>query len=535
MRYLQILLLVAAFPCLLQAQYPSPPSQSDFTPIQAFLSSDLMEGRETGERGSNLASEYIASMMQLNGLQPFGDRLPTDHIRKEDSPGRSFYQTFGLIRYRVDTATLGLVANTAKGRAGSNWIYKIDFKVNPVAQGGQGETRLVFAGYGISSDVYDDYRGLDVTNRVIVLLEGYPGHVDTNSATSIKLGKDFGEQFATMTKKIANAESKGAVAVVVVDPTEKEKHSGVARSDPEKVKEAVNDTIMAEPEYEDRDYALPSAKELNRIPIFRLSNDASRLLCSEMKINAAEFEKRCALQLAPASASVVIPDTGITVRFSITVNREMVTVRNVLGMVRGVDTSRYILVGAHYDHLGKRKELTYNGADDNASGTAGMVALSAAWAGFPSKPACNIIFAAWTAEEKGVLGSEYFAAGSWMSDIKLSLVVNMDMISRCDKEDSLRNVISIGTLPASEDLREIARKRNDRLLQPFKLDLWDVTGHCGSDYCHFASRNIPVMTFFSGFHADYHSPRDIFGKTSPERMEKILSIVNECIGEGVRK
>ena len=162
-----------------------------------------------------------------------------------------------------------------------------------------------------------------------------------------------------------------------------------------------------------------------------------------------------------------------------------------------------------------------------------MLALSAKWAGAEQTPACNIVFAAWTAEEKGILGSEYFATRSWIAGKKLSLAINMDMISRCEDSLGKQNVVSIGTLPINENLRETARKSNARLEHPFDLDLWDVTGHCGSDYCHFASRNIPVMTFFSGFHADYHSPGDIYGKTDPERMEKILFIVNECLGEAV--
>jgi di/tripeptidase len=96
-------------------------------------------------------------------------------------------------------------------------------------------------------------------------------------------------------------------------------------------------------------------------------------------------------------------------------------------------------------------------------------------------------------------------------------------------------VISIGTLPESENLRQIVRNANQKLKLPFELDLWDVSGHYGSDYAYFAESKIPVMTFFSGFNEDYHTPKDTIEKVDLQKMSNILELVNECIWQVTQK
>ena len=202
-----------------------------------------------------------------------------------------------------------------------------------------------------------------------------------------------------------------------------------------------------------------------------------------------------------------------------------------LGVIPGSDTTRNIIIGGHYDHLGIKKGEIYNGADDNASGVAGMLALAGVWADHTQKPSCNIIFAAWIGEEKGKLGSTYFARHSPIVPARLLLVINLDMISRSAPEDTARNQLAIGTMTVSENLRYMARKSNSLLEHPFVLDLWDVTGHSGSDYGPFTARKVPIITFHAGFPDEYHTPLDDAARTDPGKMEKILQIVNDCIRE----
>jgi hypothetical protein len=203
--------------------------------------------------------------------------------------------------------------------------------------------------------------------------------------------------------------------------------------------------------------------------------------------------------------------------------------RNVLGIIRGTDTTRTIVIGAHYDHLGIHKGIIFEGADDNASGVSGMLALAKTWSERKEKPPINILFAAWTAEEKGELGSRYYVLKSGVNLMKIVTCINMDMISRSAPEDSTHRQLSIGTKPSGENLRKMATEINQSQKVKFDLDLWDVTGHSGSDYKYFSEKNIPVMTFFSGFNADYHTPGDIASRIDLIKMKNILNLVNECI------
>lgn len=198
---------------------------------------------------------------------------------------------------------------------------------------------------------------------------------------------------------------------------------------------------------------------------------------------------------------------------------------NVIGILPGIDTSISVIIGAHYDHLGMRGDSIFYGADDNASGVAGVLSLAEKWIESSIKPAVNIVFACWTAEEKGLIGSEYFAKHISKPE-SILLYINMDMISRSAPEDTLRKIMSIGTRKNDSVLRYFSEESNKKLSQPFNLDLWEVDGHSGSDYGSFIAINVPVMTFFSGFHDDYHSPRDIYKKTDPDKMYNILRLVD---------
>jgi hypothetical protein len=502
------LFLGQAVPVLLAQpsfQAKQSPSQSDFTAIQAFLSSGWMEGREAGARGGFMAADYIASMMQVNGLQPYGDEADPDHGMGTGSFSRTYFQNFTVIRYHLERSSLAVVSHSSEGESALHLEPGSQYVINPVPFGSEAETAMVFAGYGIAAPEkgYDDYRGIDVNHRVVIILDGYPGHQDTSAYAARNKGKGFGAEAGTISRKLRLAGKLGAVGVIVINRHEN----------------------SPEPVYEDPEYYLPGDTSLSGIPCFRLGSGYAKLLMSGTGIDLPAFERRAAADASPVG--MVIRDK--TIRFSVIVKSEAVTVRNVMGLVGGTDTTRNIIIGAHYDHLGTRNGVIYNGADDNASGVAGMLALSKIWAEAGEKPSCNLIFAAWTAEEKGLLGSSYFASHSAMVPEGLSLVINMDMISRSAPEDSNRRQVSIGTLPRNKDLKEMATACNSHLDKPFTLDLWDVTGHTGSDYGPFAARKIPVMTFFSGFHADYHTPRDVVTATDPGKMEKILKIVNDCI------
>jgi putative aminopeptidase FrvX len=297
--------------------------------------------------------------------------------------------------------------------------------------------------------------------------------------------------------------------------------------DPVMVSNLKKSSLPEDPEEDGFRHFLPGDTAKLNIPFFRLGADAARLLFRETGIDLAGFEKKAARDLSPASRVIL----ERKFRFSVTVKSESFIIRNVLGVIPGKDTTRNIIVGAHYDHLGVRKGEVFNGADDNASGTSGVLALAKAWVEADQKPSCNIIFAAWMGEEKGKLGSTWFARHSTLVPDRLSLVINLDMISRSAPEDTAAIQLSIGTKTENVELRNLAKKCNSKLERPFVLDLWDVTGATGSDYRPFADRKVPILTFHAGFPSEYHTPLDDFSRVDFTKMEQILRIVNDCLSE----
>jgi hypothetical protein len=510
------------------------PAETDFAGTLCFLSSGWMEGREAGTRGGFLAADYIASMMQLYGLVPFGDRDNPDQGHSKNHGGQfaalqSYFQDFEVLRVNAEKATLALVRRTSDSESELQLSPGIDFELKPGPNGMEAAAQLVFAGYGISAadKGYDDYKGLDVMDRIVVVLDGFPGHADTTSLAWRKLGKYFSDGHASWEKKLQTAVGKGALALVIVSADGRLKPYSHSPHNLKIVQSSMNSVNTNVPEYEDAEYFLPGDTTMLKAPVIILCPDAMNHLFSGTGIFPAEFEDRAAGDLSPAS----MPLKEKRLKVSVAVKSESLLVRNVLGMIRGKDTTKSIVVGAHYDHLGIRNGVIYHGADDNASGTSGMLALARKWSEHGEMPPCNIIFSAWTAEEKGLLGSSYFVQHARGNPNHIMLAINMDMISRSAPEDTTHRVLSIGTLPSGERLRKMAGDINLRLSHPFVLDLWDVTGHTGSDYGSFIAVKIPVMTFFSGFHDDYHTPRDVAAKADLEKMQDILNVVNACIQE----
>ena len=506
----------------LQAQTNSSPVNAplkhDFEGILSFLSSDWMEGRETGTQGASMAADYIASMMQLNGLTPYGDAEIKGIPGSRVNATQTFFQSFKMIRCHVEKSSLELIRNPSAGEPVIMFAPGTDFIVDPVPFGREAEAPVIFAGYGIEAPGkgYNDYTGTDVRNKVVVIVDGYPGHTDTTSLAWKKLGRSFEDDYATIKKKLKLAERHGAAAVVFVDPH-------VLNSN-------INEPTSGDGDDENPRHYLPGDTGQLKIPCFTMGTDAIMQLLDGTGIDLPEFEKKAARDLLIASG----PIQGKKLRFSVTVRSEEVIIRNVIGMIQGIDTTRNIIIGGHYDHLGVRKGQVFNGADDNASGVAGMLALAKAWSSYPGKPSCNILFAAWIGEERGKLGSTYFAMHSRLVPRQVSLVINMDMISRSAPEDTGRIGVSIGTMTLNEDLRSLAKNVNSKLEHPFVLELWDVTGASGSDYRPFSDRKVPILTFHAGFPDEYHTPLDDFARIDSHKMEQILKIVNECLWETLK-
>ena len=501
-----------------------PPSISDFSGTFSFLSSGWMEGREVGTKGGLMAADYIASMMELYKLAPNGDRM---EINVSPSPKLCFFQDFEIIRYKTDHSGLAVIEQNGDTQTTLRLTEDMDYKITPGPNNIEAEAPMVFAGYGISAAEkgYDDYKNLDVKCKILLIMDGFPGCKDTSSLAWKKIGRTLADNEALFETKLQTARKLGAIALVVLDAAEFSKSSIYSLDSLKLLSSTMNLFMPNEPEYKDWDYILPQDLNDASIPYFRLGKFACNLLLMGTGLDLTAFEKKTDKLLA-SSFSLL---KAKKLRFYATIKKEPMLARNIIGIIKGADSTKNIILGAHYDHLGTRDGLVYNGADDNASGTSGMLALAKVWVQSGKTPPCNLIFASWAAEEKGLLGSRYFAQNQDKLAQNTLLYINMDMISRSTLEDTAKIQLSIGTRNGDKQLREIAKQSNGTLKRPFELDLWDVTGHSGSDYASFTEKNIPIFTFNSGLHDEYHTPKDIFRNADLEKMAEVLKVVNNCL------
>lgn len=492
-----------------------PPAIEDFKGLLIDLASETMEGRELGTIGGYRAATHIASAMNRYGLIPFGNTLVGGN--KSD-----YFQDFEVIRFQPLSASLE-ICNVDSQQITTNILHQgIDFEVKPCFNVLKTSAPVVFAGYGVANrdKQYNDYEGLEMEGKVAIILNGFPGHADTNSLAWKIYGKEFPRNGAKFSDKRRAAINHGAIALIIIDynsdSTGQINHS---------LQESVSRVTDDDPFYHDFDYLIRCDTTNPCMPVVILNQHSGNKLMAEFGLRMNVLEKKIAASGKPAS----FPLPGRTGKLSIEVMKEVVKARNVVGIIRGKDTTRSIVIGAHYDHLGIRGDSIYFGADDNASGVAGMLTIAQNWAKSGLIPEQNLVFASWDGEEKGLLGSNFFVRQMRVNSQNTSLYFNMDMISRSAEEDTLRQLLSIGTRSGDTALRALAEKYNGIHTNPFVLDLWDVTGRSGSDYASFTAAGIPVMTFFSGFHNEYHTPRDVPSKTDHAKMFKILRLVNDCI------
>jgi len=217
--------------------------------------------------------------------------------------------------------------------------------------------------------------------------------------------------------------------------------------------------------------------------------------------------------------------TGINANIVASVKNHIVKARNILGIIEGEIKDEYVVLGGHYDHLGIQNGFIYNGADDNGSGTVGILTLAKAFMATGVKPKRSIIFALWTGEEKGLLGSNYFVNNSDFKDKKIVFYLNYDMISRSAPEDTIGKsfrMIYTKAFPRFEDITINNLKSNGIDLKPNFVPMDIPRG--GSDFTAFSLKNIPLMTWNAGHPLDYHQLSDETSKTDWSKMVKMIKL-----------
>jgi type II secretory pathway component PulC len=470
-----------------------------------YLASDALMGRETGDTGCVLAEEYIAAEFERAGLAPLPGH---DH----------FFIDYDLYRlgFDPDGTSLQIESSgaTLAGRPGR------DFRPFPFSDDGEIEAEVVFAGYGITAPdlEYDDYAGLDVDGKFVLVLRHEPGERDSLS------GFDGTENtnHALFATKASNAQDHGAVGMILVtDPLNHESDGalnlgGQLRLEPPDAKgSTAEDTTSA-------------VEEQPFLAIHVSRRTAERMVATT---GNALIDLQRALDAGTASAAgSPLRQVRARVRVARRESPETVRARNVVGYLEGRDpdlTNELIVVGAHHDHIGGydgEGDTIYNGADDNASGTAGVLELAKALGGRGERPRRSILFTTFSGEEHGLLGSRAMVERELVPLERVVFMLNMDMIGR-NPGEPLR-IIGDGL---SRGLAEVVQRANREVGLDLEYGGKRFVGN--SDHAPFYDRDIPFIHVFSGVHDDYHQLSDHADKLAYERMEKIVSLTHRIVAD----
>jgi hypothetical protein len=448
----------------------------------SFLASDDLKGRGNGSPELERAAEYIAAQFRSYGLQTAGEN-------------GTYFQKFDI----TTGAEFGS-KNTLQVSGVSKEKGK-DFVTMPVSSSGSYDGPVVFAGYGMTSESlkWDDYAGIDVKGKAVLVFRHDPE--ETNPAG--RFAKDPTAP-STFINKVRNARVHGAKAILFI--TDPNNHPGET------------DTVgKATSDLEFRDMSI-LAMHVTRDSVMSLFTRSGR--------NMAEVQQAIDQGQKPQSFEF----TNLKVRVSSDIKPIRKTVRNVLASVRGSDPrlrNEWIVIGGHYDHLGlgdPKNPMSpadmgkiHHGADDNASGTAGVLELARLIARNKQAFKRSVLLMTFAGEELGLFGSSHFVNDSTVPLPSIAAMINMDMIGRLSNRPL--NVMGTGTSPEFPTWIAEANKEVG-----LNLALSNG-GHEGSDHLSFNGKRIPTLFFFSGLHSEYHRPTDTAEKIDAKGAIQVLSLV----------
>ncbi len=528
------------------AQQTAQPSAERLRMHVTHLASDALEGRRTGTPGANKAAQYIAAEFSRLGLRP---QVQTTASTSSGSGETSsaYFQHFPYvgsielgkgndftIRHAQDRGKISL-------RVGEDWM-----PLGVSSNSHIDKVGVVFVGYGITaSDLnYDDYAGANVAGNIAVAFSGTPDGDNPHG--------QFARYEGARWKAIA-ARNAGAQALIVISREQNFKEDRLAR-------------LRYDNNAGDAGFPIVSVSRQTATKLLRLSNEPElNQLESELKTQPSREGQRKLQTKTAASLQ------GETVTLATNIIRREVAASNVIGVLEGSDPNlknETIIIGAHYDHLGRggdgslapREGDVHHGADDNASGVAGVLELARAFTSTATKPRRTLVFIAFSGEEEGLLGSNYYVNHPVAPLTNSVAMINLDMIGRLKD----RNLIigGVGTATEWRSLIENANlwqgitvnvtgasaqndgnaarampvvvAANGRAVvtrdssKMFQLTL-NEDGFGPSDHASFYGKQIPVLFFWTGTHEDYHKPSDTAEKIDYEGEARILSMVARIV------
>ena len=466
----------------------------ELKPLVYALASDSMQGRETGEEGQRMAARFIAKQFKDAGLPPKGDK--------------GFFQKIMLQSATWKDASLKV--------GDQEFLNRKDFYVYPSFNPDRPLTEmkdLMFVGYGIDDAKYNDYGKADVTGKTVLFYNGEPM---TTEGKSLITGSEFRSNWSIdWRKKVQLAKKKGAIAVIIIDPNFEESLK--------KNRKGIS-AYGWKPVGSDADFV---ANDF--IPNIFVSPAVAKAILGD-KANKAENE------LGNLRDGDKFKPVKIKAKIDLRLDKETQSLEgsNVLAVIEGSDEKlkkEFVFVTAHYDHLGMSDStVIYYGADDNASGTAGVIEIARAFAEAKKEgfgPKRTVVCMLVSGEEKGLLGSKFYTEFPLFPLDKTIIDINIDMIGRVDDRHATNPdyIYVIGDDRIStevHDISEMVNAEHTKLELDYKYNAKDDPNHYyeRSDHYNFAENGIPVVFYFNGTHADYHRPTDTADKINFEVLAK---------------
>ena len=447
------------------------------------LSAPQMEGRGAGTKGIELAAHLIEERYRSLGVQPAGVK--------------SYFQPFTVITGAKLKDGNRLEVQDGKSKQG----LKLNQDFVPFSFSASGEVAgpVAFAGYGVTAPEfgYDDYAHLDVKDKIVVVLRYEP------AAFAAKSGNAGFTQHSQLITKAINARNHGAKAVILLNG---------------KLGDGEEDQLTK--------FGSVNGPENAGIEIVQVKNDAASAWFADAGEGKSLAETQNQINSTSTPASFAFRDNF---QFSLGVNIEKTraTVNNVLAYLPG-KTDEYIIIGAHYDHLGygnvdslapSQIGQIHPGADDNASGTAGVLELARLLAPRKGQLQRGILFADFAGEELGLLGSAEWVKEPTLPLDKAVAMINMDMIGRIKDEK-----VFIGGTGTGATFKDLLDEEKGKF--PFHVE-YSASGYAASDHTSFVGKKIPVLFFFSGLHSDYHKPSDTWDKINAPDAARLLDFIDD--------
>ncbi|MFC2135223.1 M28 family peptidase [Bacteroidota bacterium] len=456
-----------------------------------FLASDELQGRDAASQFEKVASKFISSEFIKYGVTPFGD-------------DGTYFQNFDVYSYwRESESKITLLDaegnNISDLMLGYGFSVFADLVMNPESLNKTFD--LVFGGYGITADEfkYDDYSEIDITGKVVIIYPGEPYSGDENYFNGSEP-----TDYSFFNNKLRTAFGKGAAGVLLIPGDFIKGFWHIIR------KQSLEEKMYT-------DYGVEPERRIAP-PIGVLSLEVINELFSNEKLSYNEISK-----LVEDGNDLEVFEFEKKIIFNIQSNEAKKRARNVIGIIEGSDPvmkNEYVVIGAHYDHVGTMGDEIYNGADDNGSGTVAIMEIARRLAARKSNKR-TVLAALYSCEEKGLNGSRWLS--EHLDSSKVVAKINIDMCGR----GSIDSISTLGADISSNDLNNILNEINDDtsrfVLTPIH-EGWEQ-----SDHYPFYLKHVPVVTFYDAMSEDLHRPTDDTHKINFDKIYKTVDLVENLV------